>query len=42
MNKDKQSNSSATIGGSSWSWLYDSWIYNYMYMCYQCLSPLKL
>ena len=24
----------------SWSWLYDSWIYNYM--CNQCLSPQKL
>ena len=26
--------------GSSWSWSYGSWIYNYM--CNQCLSPLKL
>ena len=26
--------------GSSWSWSYDSWIYNYM--CNQCLSPLTL
>jgi hypothetical protein len=25
---------------SLWSWLYGSWIYNYM--CNQCLSPLKL
>ena len=24
----------------SWSWLYGSWIYNYL--CNQCLSPLKL
>ena len=24
----------------SWSWSYDSWIYNYL--CNQCLSPLKL
>jgi hypothetical protein len=24
----------------SWSWLYVSWIYNYL--CYRCLSPLKL
>jgi len=23
---------------SSWSWSYDSWIYNYM--CKHCLSPL--
>jgi len=26
--------------GSSWSWSYGSWIYNYL--CNQCLSPLKL
>jgi hypothetical protein len=26
--------------GPSWSWSYDSWIYNYL--CNQCLSPLKL
>ena len=26
--------------GTSWSWLYVSWIYNYMYN--QCLSPLQL
>jgi hypothetical protein len=26
--------------GRSWSWLYGSWIYNYL--CNQCLSPLKL
>ena len=26
--------------GPSWSWLYGSWIYNYL--CNQCLSPLKL
>ena len=25
--------------GSSWSWLYGSWIYNYL--CNQCLPPLK-
>jgi len=24
----------------SWSWLYGSWIYNYLYN--QCLSPLTL
>jgi len=26
--------------GTSWSWLYGSWIYNYL--CNQCLSVLKL
>jgi hypothetical protein len=26
--------------GSSWSWSYVSWIYNYL--CNQCLSPLTL
>ena len=26
--------------GPSWSWLYGSWIYNYLYN--QCQSPLKL
>ena len=26
----------------SWSWSYGCWIYNYMYLCNQCLSPLKL
>jgi hypothetical protein len=26
--------------GPSWSWLYGSWIYNYL--CNQCISPLKL
>ena len=26
----------------SWLWLYGSWIYNYVYLCNQCLSPLKL
>ena len=26
--------------GSSWSWSYGSWIYNYM--CNQCISPLTL
>jgi len=26
--------------GPSWSWSYDSWIYNYP--CNQCLSPLWL
>jgi hypothetical protein len=33
------------ILGSSWSWLYGCWIYNYkmlMYLCNQCLSPLML
>jgi len=24
--------------GSSWSWSYGSWMYNYL--CNQCLSPL--
>jgi len=28
--------------GMLWPWLYASWIYNYMYLCNQCLSPLKL
>jgi hypothetical protein len=28
------------LQGPSWSWLYGSWIYNYL--CNQCLSPLKL
>jgi len=28
------------LQGSSWSWSYGSWIYNYL--CKQCLSPLKL
>jgi len=28
--------------GSSWSWSYGSWIYNYRYLCNQCLSSLKL
>jgi len=32
--------------GTSWSWSYGSWIYNYnvhkMYLCNQCLLPLKL
>jgi hypothetical protein len=28
------------IWGPSWSWSYDSWIYNYL--CNQCLSPLML
>jgi len=26
--------------GSSWSWSYGSWIYNYL--CNQCESPLQL
>ena len=25
-----------------WLWLYGSWIYNYLHVCNQCLSPLKL
>jgi hypothetical protein len=29
-----------TSSGPSWSWLYGSWIYNYL--CNQCLSPLLL
>ena len=28
--------------GPSWSWSYGSWIYNYMYLCNQYLSPLTL
>ena len=28
------------LEGPSWSWLYGSWIYNYL--CNQCLSSLKL
>jgi len=28
------------FSGPSWSWLYGSWIYNYL--CNQCLSSLKL
>ena len=28
------------LQGSSWSWSYGSWIYNYL--CNQCLSPLTL
>ena len=28
------------VKGPSWSWLYGSWIYNYI--CSQCLSPLTL
>ena len=28
------------IYASSWSWLYGSWIYNYL--CKQCISPLTL
>ena len=28
------------LRGLSWSWLYGSWIYNYL--CNQCLSPLML
>jgi len=28
------------IKGTSWSWSYGSWMYNYL--CNQCLSPLKL
>ena len=28
--------------GPSWSWSYGSWIYNYMYLCNHCLSPLTL
>ena len=27
---------------SIWSWSYDSWIDNYMYLCNQCLLPLTL
>ena len=29
-----------TTEGPSWSWMYGSWIYNYL--CNQCLSPLML
>ena len=28
------------VRGSSWTWPYDSWIYNHL--CNQCLSPLTL
>ena len=28
--------------GPSWSWSYGNWIYNYRYLCNQCLSPLML
>ena len=31
-----------TIQGLSWSFLYGSWIYNYLWLCNQCPSPLKL
>jgi hypothetical protein len=31
---------SRSLLGSSWSWLYGSWIYSYL--CNQCISPLKL
>ena len=31
---------SVCFHGSSWSWSYDSWIYNFL--CNQCLSPLML
>ena len=31
-----------TLHESLWSWSYGSLIYNYMYLCNQCLSPLKL
>jgi len=30
------------LRGPLWSWSYGSWIYNCMYICNQCLSPLKL
>ena len=30
------------LEGSLWSQLYGSWIYNYLYLCNQCLSPLML
>jgi len=28
--------------GPSWPWSYGSWIYNYLYICNQCLSPVML
>jgi hypothetical protein len=28
------------MSSTAWPWSYGSWIYNYL--CYQCLSPLKL
>jgi hypothetical protein len=28
------------MSGSSWVWLYGSWIYNYL--CNQCLTPLRM
>ena len=34
--------SHVTFEGPSMSWSYCSWIYNYMYLCNQCLSRLTL
>ena len=30
------------VCASTRQWSYDIWIYNYMYLCNQCLSPLML
>jgi len=30
------------IEETSWPWSHGSWIYNYRYLCNQCLSPLML
>jgi len=35
---DKVKNKIYVNEGSSWSWSYGSWIYNYV--CNQCISPL--
>jgi hypothetical protein len=31
-----------SVHDSTSQWSYDIWIYNYMYLCNQCLSPLML
>jgi len=40
INRFNQTHVSICPWGPSWSWSYDSWIYNYL--CNQCLSPLTL
>jgi len=35
-------NTAKRLWEPSWSWSYGGWIYNYMYLCNQCLSPLML
>jgi len=32
----------SSVRGPSWLWSYGSLTYNYVYLCNQCLSPLKL